>query len=359
LTPAFGILKVDGDEETAVYHSGVRKGKGDFEPFKISMQDLTDGITEQEVRIVLYDMSKGGKGKVHGTFTTTFSRLGRLVGATIPLENAKKKRAGKFEIAKWSIQREPTLCDYFKSSLQIDVHVAIDFTSSNMDPLSPSSLHYHHDDRFNPYEACLSAFGQLLTKYSEKGRFAVYGFGGKVRGISETFFPLTFDSRDPTVVGHEGIMAIYRRSLAKIQLSHPTIFSKIIQLIRGPQHQRFMSARIYGVILILVDDVMSDPAETINEIVESSYQGVSIIIIGLGPRDFTSMESLNDFKEVKNQEGKPMKRKSVVFVWWEKYLSQAGEAGIKQVVRWTLIDLPNQIGEFSKLSEFAPDMAGD
>jgi hypothetical protein len=48
-----------------------------------------------------------------------------------------------------------------------------------------------------------------------------------------------------------------------------------------------------------------------------------------------------------------------VFVWWEKYIAQAADAGIKEVVKWTLIDLPNQITEFSKMSEFTPDMAGD
>jgi hypothetical protein len=142
-------------------------------------------------------------------------------------------------------------------------------------------------------------------------------------------------------------------------LSHPTIFSDIIELVRTPQDQRFQSGNFYGVLVILVDDVVSDYQKTVDEIVESSYQGLSILIIGIGPADFTQMEGLNQHNVLKSAAGKNMQRKNVVFVWLEKLLKQAGDQGLRQVAAWALIDIPTQIAEFGKSSNFQINLMGD
>jgi hypothetical protein len=291
--------------------------------------------------------------KIHGVCELTLSSLLRRGASVTVLVDAKGKQSARFQIVNFTIVREPTICDFMRSEVQIDVHVAIDFTSSNKDPMSPLSLHYRHHDKFNPYEACLNAICSLLTCYNYKNEFAVYGFGGKVRGFEGNSFPLSFDPRNPLVRGIEGIMSVYRSSLEKIQLAHPTIFSDIIEQVRTRQDERFQSGNFYGVLLILIDNVASDFAKSVDELVEASYQALSIIIVGIGPEDFAPMEQLNNFECVQSSTGKKMRRKNMVFVPLEKALKDAGNGGLTQVVSWALMDISAQLAQFAKSAQFS------
>jgi hypothetical protein len=351
--PRFELFKVTGKALESVW----KQKEEEIEPFKIPMHHLTDDTCDQPLRIVLWNCHKE-KQTVHGLYNTTLSNL-KQASAPSRLVDVKGKSAGLFTIASFSLVREPTICDYMKSELQIDLHVAIDFTSSNKDPYSPLSLHYQHDDKFNPYEACLNAFCALLAAYNFNDQFAVYGFGGKVHGFEGNYFPLTFDPRNPRVRGFAGIVSAYRSSLSKIQLSHPTIFSDIIEMIRTPQNERFKSGNFYGVLVVLVDDEVSDYQKTVDEIIMSSAQALSIVIIGIGPADFTRMEKFNDYRDLKSSQGRYMERKNVVFVWLDKMLKAAGDKGLRQVAAWGLIDIPTQVTEFGKASEFQINLIGD
>ena len=349
------VKVLDGDEEEEIYQTEVGKGKkkSEFEIMKIPMQKIGDSNDQTPLKFVLFKAGKK-EPKQLGVCQTTVEKF---VKSPTPrkLLGKKDKAVATFQLAKMRVERTPTLCDYFKSDLQIECHIAIDFTSSNKDPLSPQSLHYRCVDKFNPYESCLNAFAPLLTKYCFKNMFAVYGFGGRVTGFEGNYFPLNGDQRNPVVRGFEGIMSAYRDCLPKIQLSNPTGYSDIIEAVRNPQDERFKSGRYYGVLFILVDDVVSDMEETIKQIVESSYQALSIVIVGIGPADFTEMEKLNDYTTL-TASGKPMKRHNCVFVPLSKTLE---EAPLRQVVSWALQDIPSQIDEFCKLQDFHPDMSID
>jgi hypothetical protein len=353
-SPSLELLKVDGTETQSVFRTPVlqRIGKTESEPFKIPMQELTDDNCDQRLRIIIWNHTKEGR-KVHGTCDLRFSSFIRRGSTVTAVVDPKGKISGRFQIQNLTIIREPTICDFLRSEVQIDVHVVVDFTSSNKDPMSPLSLHYRHDDKFNPYEACIDSFCSLLTCYNYKSQFAVYGFGGRVRGFEGTSFPLNFDARNPTVRGLDGIMGAYRSALEKVQLAHPTIFTDIVTRVRNQQDERFKSGNFYGVLLILIDDVATDLKVLIDELVEASYQALSIIIIGIGPVDFSAMEKLNRFEEVKSSAGKPMRRKSVIFVPLQKALADAGSKGLKQVTSWALVDIPTQIAQFAKFAEFS------
>lgn len=351
------MVKVaDDGEEEEIYRTNVGEGKkkSEFDMLRIPMQKIGDSNEQTRLRFSLFKASKKKDPKLLGTCDTTVEKF---VKSPTPrkLLGKKDKPVATFQLAKMRIERTPTLCDYFRSDLQIECHVAIDFTSSNKDPLSPQSLHFRSVDKFNEYESCLNAFGPLLTSYCFKNMFAVYGFGGRVTGFTGNYFPLNCDQRSPLVRGFDGIMNAYRDCLPKIQLSNPTIFSDLIEAIRQPQDERFKSGRYYGILLILVDDVVSDMEETIKQIVESSYQALSIVIVGIGPADFTEMERFSDHTAL-NDNGKPMKRHNCVFVPFEKTLE---EASLRQVVSWALQDIPCQIDEFCKMQDFHPDVSID
>jgi hypothetical protein len=87
------------------------------------------------------------------------------------------------------------------------LHVAIDFTGSNGESSSPTSLHYLGD--FNKYEQAISSVGSILEVYDNDRNFPVYGFGGIPRFMDEYAvshcFALNRNRSNPEVYGAAGI----------------------------------------------------------------------------------------------------------------------------------------------------------
>lgn len=53
------------------------------------------------------------------------------------------------------------------------VQIAIDFTSSNGDPRTPSSLHYINPQGYNEYLAAIWAVGNVIQDYDRYKDFSV------------------------------------------------------------------------------------------------------------------------------------------------------------------------------------------
>ena len=63
-----------------------------------------------------------------------------------------------------------TLCSIFFNFFSLDrmemnFTVAIDFTASNGNPSTPSSLHYYQPNQLNQYAAAIQAVGEIIQDY--------------------------------------------------------------------------------------------------------------------------------------------------------------------------------------------------
>jgi len=54
-----------------------------------------------------------------------------------------KKKKGTFKLESLKVERQHSFLEYVFGGCEIDISFAIDFTLSNGNPRSPSSLHYH------------------------------------------------------------------------------------------------------------------------------------------------------------------------------------------------------------------------
>ena len=77
-----------------------------------------------------------------------------------------------------------------------------------------------------------------------------------------------------------------------VELSGPTYFAPVIQ-----EFTKFVQSvsgnRMYPILLILTDGAIHDMPETIRLIVNLSKMPCSVIIVGVGNADFSSMEELD------------------------------------------------------------------
>jgi len=172
--------------------------------------------------------------------------------------------------------------------------VGIDFTKSNTyngkHSFGDRSLHdtvCNSNGILNPYQRALDIIGRTLEPFDEDHEIPVFGFGDSVT-TDRAVFPLKADGSP--CFGLVEIHGRYNEIASQIVLSGPTSF---VPLIRRAI-EIVTSTRQYHILVILTDGEVSDPDATGRAIVEASFYPLSIIAIGVGDADFSTMHEYDD-----------------------------------------------------------------
>ena len=196
------------------------------------------------------------------------------------------------------IPSPPTFLDYISGGCQIHLCVAIDFTGSNGDPRQPGTLHYRSPDGSpNDYEMAVMAIGDILDGYSCHHKFPVLGFGAKYGGEVRHCFQVGNASQ---VEGIDGIREAYRETFRTgLTMSGPTVFADVIRAaasmaVNSQETANAKGEQAYGVLLIITDGEVTDRDATAACLDEISDCPLSVVIVGVGETDFTSMHFLDD-----------------------------------------------------------------
>ncbi len=201
---------------------------------------------------------------------------------------------------------KPSLVDYLRAGWQISMVAAIDYTASNGNPSSPSSLHFQGAG-VNQYESALYNVGKIVEPYDLDKAFPVFGFGGIPRhmGLNAVShcFALNGNAGNPQIVGIENIVQTYKQNLSQIGLGGPTLFAPLLKEFMG-YVQSVAPNHTYPILLLLTDGAIHDMPETIELVCALSKLPCSIIIVGVGNADFSSMEALDgDGGRLRNRQG--------------------------------------------------------
>ena len=93
------------------------------------------------------------------------------------------------------------------------------------------------------------------------------------------------------VDGIERIMMAYKNAIKAVDLSRPTLFSPVIR--KTIQYIDLDGQNNYHILLIITDGQITDEDATKQAIVEASVLPLSIVIVGVGNADFSSMGRLD------------------------------------------------------------------
>lgn len=323
-----------------------------FKTFTVPLQALCNGDMETPLVISIYDYKEGKVDELIGSAQTSLSSLMESQSTWIQLLDKKNKKAGQIRFNSIQITQKPTFLDYLRGGLQLNMITAIDFTASNRDVRDPRSLHFLSQQP-NQYETCIWSVGSVVCPYDTDQQFPVYGFGGKIGGVVNHCFPLTFNPQNPNVPGLQGIVGAYRNSLMQVQLSGPTLFAPVIQAATAVARQSYAESRTYTILMIITDGIINDMTATKNAIVEATDAPLSIIIVGVGPADFSAMDELDaDEVPLRSSDGKVMSRDIVQFVPFRQFVNVGGPALASAVLE----EVPRQVDEFCRTHGFVPPM---
>jgi hypothetical protein len=220
-------------------------------------------------------------------------------------------------------ERIPTPCftQYLKTGWKIKLHVAIDYTQSNLDYKKPNSLHSIADGGINnQYLRAIQMVGKILQEYSEDKLYPTFGFGGKPRFMGSDdvshCFPLNGNAENPTIHGIHEIAETYMKTLTSIKLYGPTYFNAIIDgMVSQVDRDLAQNLSIYHILLILTDGEIHDMEQVKQQIVMNSGKPISFIIVGVGQADFEHMHTLDsDGNLLRDDNGNVAHRDIVQFV---------------------------------------------
>lgn len=275
-----------------------------WRPFQIKVA-IPKGGGKSDIRLefLVYDKDNHRRDDEIGKAAHTVEELEKAQSVPVINEPRKARRrhyknSGILELNKFQVIDMPSLVDYLQGGLKLHFTVAVDFTASNGNPAEPLSLHYcqYYGNR---YTRALTAVANVLRVYCPSDNmFAAFGFGAELPvnpGYTSPCFPLGLRD-DPMCYGIEGILSAYMTTLSEVKLSGPTNFAPLIETVARTASQRLNSQtdQNYDVLLILTDGVVSDFDLTVDRIIAASHTApLSIIIIGIGDRNFTKMKDLD------------------------------------------------------------------
>ncbi|GAB9476148.1 Copine [Globisporangium polare] len=332
--------------------------------FELPMQQLCNGDHRRPLLLQVYDEDMT-KSELIGQVQTCVEELMARRGTNFVLHNEHLQRkkgkkytnAGLLVAHEVQIFRLPSFVEFLSGGLEMSLIIGIDYTASNGPPMDPRSLHFLDPRGPNQYQHAISATASILQEYDSDKMIPVYGFGGLPPGAPavDHCFPLNLNPSNPEVFGAQGVLQLYTSSLPHIRLHGPTCFAPIIQQTMAialssadPRKQK------YFVLLILTDGAIMDMPATIEALVQAANTvPLSIVIIGVGPADFSSMNALDgDGKVLRDSRGRVSTRDIVQFVPYNRFANNPAA-----LTRETLAEIPNQLCQYMRVRGINPNPA--
>lgn len=245
----------------------------EWKPFTIAARTLCGGDEDRSIRVTCYDWNRSGNHSLIGHFYSTLRQLSKGPGpenvyrVINPNKQQKKsaayKHSGEISLVHFEKRKLYSFLDYIMSGTQLNCTVAIDFTASNGDPNSPTSLHYTGSSELNQYEQALTAVGEIIQDYDSDKLFPVLGFGARIPPhgqVSHEFF-VNMHPSYPYCEGVSGVIEAYKKCIRQIQLFGPTNFAPVVNHV-AKFAEAYQNGSQYFILLIITDGVITDMPQT-------------------------------------------------------------------------------------------------
>ena len=239
--------------------------------------------------------------------------------------------------------KNDTFLELLLKGLNIHLSIAIDFTGSNGEASSKSSLHYIQNGFVNNYEKAIREIVKIISIYNRLDIYDVYGFGASINGRFKKIFNLNLTDY-PCIIGEENIISEYKKVVNNnnIVFSGGTFFAPIIKEIKRKLEINKISGYYYHILLIISDGIIDDIIGTIDSIIEASKYPTSFIIIGIGNDVTSDMRTLNgENGELISSQGEKLNRDIVQYVHFNDYAKDLSKL-TGEVFKY----IPDQISKF-------------
>lgn len=318
---------------------------------RLPLQLLCNDKQDNPLKITIWDYEKHSAS--HDLMGFVESTVAELVAKakenTIPVllvkrekkkwfGGSKLKTVGLLKVLKSSVVTIPSMLQYLSGGCSLDVMVGIDCTVANGEKGSEKSLHYAASHWLNDYQAGIQKLGTILENFA-RGKYSnMWGYGAKIKDEEKDIHLMS----DHICLGKE-LLQVYDKCVvdnADIAFGPTANLKPLIQAATFRTIRASKRRQCYTVLCIFTAGKVDDLQETIDLICTAAEDApLSIVIIGVGNRDFKAVESLvgDETGRLRDSRGIPIAREIVTFVSFKQFAGNATE-----VVAEALKEIPEQ-----------------
>lgn len=247
--------------------------------------------------------------------------------------------------------KEYGIFDYLKAGIRLRTSFILDFTNSNGRPGDKNSPHYVYGTEPNIYEKLIINVGDTLKYYNYDNSIYAYGFGS-LEGSSyeaRTADCINVNLKDnPNIGSIKEFLDVYRECIKKIRFSSHARFAPVIKKALSLQDY---DPLIYNVLILFVNSVPEDLQDTIDEIIHGTYLPLSIVIVGVGDKEYNELRKISGKNLPKySSKGGEKIRDILHFI----SLNECGD-NEKKFNTFILKEIPKQMIEYYKINLSPPE----
>mmetsp|Transcript_66242 Transcript_66242/g.191213 ORF Transcript_66242/g.191213 Transcript_66242/m.191213 type:complete len:616 (+) Transcript_66242:108-1955(+) len=318
---------------------------------RLPLQLLCNDQKDNPLKITIWDYEKHSSSHdLMGFVESTIAELvTKVKEKTIPVLQVKRERrklfggsklinVGLLKVLKVSVVNIPSVLQYLSGGCSLDVMIGIDCTIANGEMGTDKCLHYAASHYLNDFQAGIQKLGTIMENFSRGKHSSVWGYGAEIEDDNKGIHLMA----DHLCLGKE-LLYVYDKKvvenpdfvLGETANFHPLIQAAIFRTIRASKRRQ-----CYAVLCIFTAGKIDDLARTIDLICTAAEDApLSIVIIGVGNRDFTAVKKLvaDESGRLRDSRGIPIARDIVTFVSFKQFAGNATE-----VISEALKDVPEQ-----------------
>jgi copine 1/2/3 len=362
--PYFRLEKLNKDDQSweVVWKSEVVKDSLNptWREARLPLQLLCNDDQDNPLKITIWDYEKHSKdhdhlGFVESTVRELVSRAQDGVTVFMVMREKKKifggsklKRVGLLKVLKSNVIEIPSMFEYLSGGCSLDVMLAIDCTLANGELKNEKSLHFSASRWLNDYQAGIQKLGMIVENFARGRHSSMWGFGLVVGEDVKQVKTIEL-LEDKMCLSKEMLQAYDKHIIedSNFELGpgpaqiRPVIHKAMFRAISASQRRQ-----CYNVLIVFTAGDIVDLQDSIDLICTAAEDApLSIVIIGVGNRDFSEIEKLcgeyDQKGKLRDSRGVPIARDILQFVSFKRFSGNASA-----VISEALKDIPEQFVEF-------------
>ena len=234
-----------------------------------------------------------------------------------------------------------TFFDYIKAGIKLKSIIGIDFTQGSEHGI---------DEKNNQYLQTIAQFREIMYCYMRD--FDVYGYGAKFSDTNQKqdFFNLNLKDKSP-LHGYTNVEKAYKECFKKINYCDNDSLSPLLKNIKDIIHKNY-EPEFYYIFLLLISNPpkKEDIQKCIDAFIENTYLPLSVVIIGIGDKDFTDIKNLFSSK-YKYSSKEIEKMRNNIYFFPLKDFNFKYELALSE----SLKEVPKQLVEYYNKNMTTPD----
>ena len=365
--PYFRIERLNKDDQSweIVWKSEVVKYTLDpvWNEARLPLQLLCNDDQTNPLKITIWDYEKHSSTHVILGFveSTVAEIIEKSKDGGIPVfivmkekkkwfRGSKLKQVGLLKVLNASVIIVPSMLQYLSGGTSLDLMIGIDCSVANGEWGTEENLHFSANHWLNDYQAGIQKLGTITENFSRGQHSSLWGLGAKINDRDRDCYVM----KERLCEG-KSLLKAYDDNVVEstdFSLGDEASLNALIEAATFRTIRLSKKRPCYTVLVVFTAGDFTELQETVDLICTAAEDApLSILIIGVGNNDFSSVKKLCGDKNgmLRDSRGIPIAREVVTFVSFKQFGGNATE-----VIAEALKEIPEQFVEYHVMNGAKP-----